>query len=129
MDGAKIGAPRPGHLPTIRIPGIEGCRLTTLVPAHVPAEHRLVEEHQRDERLGLGGGCHVARGGEVIHEGFDFCCAHRVRMALAVKQRLLFHPVAVALFGARAEVAPAASDGHTVEQAGGRCGKARQITP
>jgi len=67
--------------------------------------------------LGLSGG-KVPLICQMVQEGFYFRPAHGVRVALPVEIDELPNPVTIAVFGAGAEMTPAAYDRNLIHQAG-----------
>lgn len=65
----------------------------------------------------------------MVQERLDFCAAEKVRASFAVEVDVLLGPVAVALGGARAEVAALAGDGDAVKKAGGLAVAGGFVTP
>ena len=81
-----------------------------------PLEDFAVEEEERAEGLGLGGGGHPPARGEMRDEGVDLGFAHFVGMPFAVEDDEPPDPADVGLFGPEAVVARAERGTHTVEE-------------
>lgn len=86
-------------------------------PGQILAEHLLVEEQQRRERLPVRGRRHLALVGQAAEKGLHLGAAHLRRMPTAlVKAHKCAHPVDVGLFGAQAVVQVAHPLTHLIQQ-------------
>lgn len=96
--------------------------LDPLQSGHVPQglhNHRLIEEDDGVQCLGLGRSSHFADDRQIIEERFHLRGPQFPRVALAMEEDVLPDPVAITLFGAGAEMAATADGREQVEQTRG----------